>query len=264
MSQRVFVKVVGFTDVERHALNTLFRLSEQGPVTYSLWMPDAPQQPRLALVDGQSYEAPMAVESPGQDPDLKVIWVGEEPPALAWRVFDRPLHWPHVIKAMDGLLGPPQELDFDLEQESDLDFDLDSGLEAEDTQPQPLGAQQPPEPVRRALIISADLAERLYLRARLALADLPLADEAESAAQAIEMTRADAYAVTLLDFDLPSTQGWEMVKQLQQARPRLPHLIVIKRNATLMDNFRAWNAEIEACLGKPPDPARLAGLLEKV
>ena len=27
--ERVFVKVAGFSDAERHALNTLFRLSEQ-------------------------------------------------------------------------------------------------------------------------------------------------------------------------------------------------------------------------------------------
>ena len=59
MGQRVFVKVVGFTDVERHALNTVFRLSDSRETSYCLWMPDAPEPAQLALFDGQSYEAPI-------------------------------------------------------------------------------------------------------------------------------------------------------------------------------------------------------------
>ena len=38
--QRVFVKVLGFSDVERHALNTLFRLSEDRETGYALWSAD--------------------------------------------------------------------------------------------------------------------------------------------------------------------------------------------------------------------------------
>jgi hypothetical protein len=34
MGRRVFVKVVGFSDAERHALNTLFRLSEERDTHY--------------------------------------------------------------------------------------------------------------------------------------------------------------------------------------------------------------------------------------
>ena len=45
MTQRVFVKVTGFTDVERHALNTVFRLSEQRGIIYSLWVPPPPSRP---------------------------------------------------------------------------------------------------------------------------------------------------------------------------------------------------------------------------
>ena len=51
MGRMVFVKVVGFRDVERHALNTLFRLSAERPTCYALWMPDAPVMPHIALID---------------------------------------------------------------------------------------------------------------------------------------------------------------------------------------------------------------------
>lgn len=265
MSQRVFVRVIGFTDVERHALNTVFRLSQQRDVAYSLWMPDAPEAPGLVLVDSLSYEALMTVESPSLDTQIKIIWVGESAPANAWRVFDRPLHWPHVVQAMDGLYGPPPDLDFDLEHAPSLDLDLDFSLDPGQDANGP--DTQPPEPApvtRRALIVAADLSERLYLRARLALADLTLADEAQSAADAMELARAESYAVAVIDFDLPDMPGWDFVKQLRQRHPAIAHVVLTKRGATLADQARAWFAGIDACLAKPTDPERLRGLLEKV
>ena len=72
---------------------------------------------------------------------------------------------------MDELFVPPEPVDFD------LDFD-ESAAET-----------WPPTP-ERALIASADRDERLYLRAKLALADLTQADEAETGAQALELARA--------------------------------------------------------------------------
>ncbi len=113
MAQRVFVKVTGFTDVERHALNTVFRLSEQRGIIYSLWDSSAPEPPKLALVDGQSDEARLELETP-RNSLLKLIWVGAVAPAHTWRIFERPLSWPDVVKSMDELFVPPEPVDFDL------------------------------------------------------------------------------------------------------------------------------------------------------
>ncbi|MBC7604662.1 MAG: response regulator, partial [Ramlibacter sp.] len=104
---------MGFNDVERHALNTIFRLSEQRETIYALWMPDAPEAPKLALIDGQSYEATVDFESP-QSEGMQVIWIGSLAPVRAYRNFDRPLSWPDVIKSMDELFAPAEPLDFDL------------------------------------------------------------------------------------------------------------------------------------------------------
>lgn len=247
MAQRVFVKVVGFTDVERHALNTVFRLSEQRDTTYSLWMPDAPEAPQLALIDGQSYEATVELESPGSD-GRKLIWVGAIAPANAWRTFERPISWPEVVSAMDELFAPPQALDFDL--------GFDSG--AADTRP-------PDEPAgKRALIASPDRDERLYLRARLALADLTQADEAETGAQALELTRAHQYDVALVDFALPDMDGWAFLKELASAKPAIRHVIVTKAGASIAERLRAWFAGAQGFLDKPPHPGKLKDLLHRV
>lgn len=248
MTQRVFVKVVGFTDVERHALNTVFRLSEQRDTVYSLWLPDAPAPPQLALVDGHSYESGVDAESP-EAGDLKLVWVGDAPPPNAWRVFERPIAWPEVVQVMDQLFAG-QALDFD------LGLDEDAGV------PDTLPPDEPPR--KRALIASADRDERLYLRAKLALAQLTEADEAETGAQALELTRQHQYDLAVMDFALPDLDGWMLLKELAAARPPIPHLIVTKDKPSFAERVRAWFAGAEGFFDKPPHPGKLHDLLQRI
>lgn len=248
MAEPVFVKVVGFSDVERHALNTLFRLSAGQAVHYMLWAEDAPAPAALALVDGESYEARLSLETTGVDPAVKLIWVGPQPPAQAWRSFERPLHWPHVVQAMDSLYGPPAELDFDL--------GFDAGPDT-----------QPPEPDasgRRALVVNTSAEERLYLRARLALAGLVFTDEAATAADALALVQAQPYTLVLLDLALPDRDGWQLLRELRAA-PTAPGAVWVTTAASpLLAPLRARRAGAQACLAKPFDPAQLHELLQKL
>ena len=247
-AERVFVRVVGFTDAERHTLNTVLELSEQRDTVYSLWRAETPTPPKLALVDGLSHESQLPLAWPdGQE--LKIIWVGASAPGNAWRVFERPLFWPDVLAAMDELFAAPDVIDFDL--------DFDSA--GPDTQP-----PEPQGPIKRALIASADRNERLYLRAKLALAELTHADEAETGGQALELTRAHQYTVALVDFALPDVNGWALLKELTEMRPVIPHVIITKAKASAGEHLRAWLAGAKGCFDKPPHPGKLQDLLQKV
>lgn len=243
MGDRVFVKVVGFTDIERHALNTMFRLSDERVTTYALWAPDAPESPKLALIDGQTPAARQALESPNEDPDMKLIWVGAITPAHASRTFVRPLNWPEVVQAMDELFAPAPVVDFD------LDFE-------------PV-AQVPPRAGKRTLISGADAGDRFYLRAKLSSVGLLDADEAASGAQLKELLKANTYQAILLDLDLPDVNGWELLRQLTAIRPPVP-VIAITAQASLTSRLRAWVAGAQACLGKPPHPGKLQALLQAI
>src|SRR4051812_18710178 len=174
MAQRIYIKVVGFSDEERHALNTLFRLSEQCRTMYQLWTPQAAEPARVALLDGQSWEARVEAESPLHG-DLRLLWVGAHPPPAIWRSFQRPISWPEVIGGLDAVFEPA------------------AGAEPKPAEPESAMAN------KHALIVSADRGERLYLRARLALARLTQADEAESGSQAMELARGKQYDVALVD-----------------------------------------------------------------
>ena len=73
---------VGFSDVERHALNTVFRLSEARRTAYALWVESAPDAAEIALIDSDSCEAALELANPAHD-SPKLIWVGDKAPARA-------------------------------------------------------------------------------------------------------------------------------------------------------------------------------------
>jgi CheY-like chemotaxis protein len=241
MGRKVFVKVVGFEDGERHALNLLFRLSESRETTYAPWTPGQGADASLALIDSESYEALLEFASPS-NAKLPMVWVGPGAPARAWRSFERPLQWPEVIATMDTLFQPAPALDVDL------------------------GAAAPAAaaPGKRALIASADLGHRLYLRARLALAGITQADDAQDGAQVLQLVRGTPYDVALLDFGLPGISGWDLLGRVREAHPRIPHVIVTKERVSFAERVRArWRGR-ETLMRKPPHPGQLSRLLGRV
>lgn len=242
MAQRIFIKVVGFSDEERHALNTLFRLSEQCLTMYQLWTPEAPEPPRMALLDADSYESRVEAESP-LAVGLHMLWVGDDPPPQVWRSFQRPLDWPDVIGAMDALFQP-----------AGFDLDLDA-LEAE-----------PPAAMSRkvALIVSPSRDERLYLRARLALARLTQADEAESGTEAVALARGRQYDLAVVDFGLPDMDAWSLLRELREGKRAIAHVAMTKEGRTLPERVRAWAGGVEALLGKPPHPGHFDAWLKSI
>ncbi len=268
--KRIFVKVFGFDDVERHALNTVFRLSETRPLAYALWTPAAHDEADIALIDGDSWEAVLELANPAHD-DLKLIWIGSNAPERAYLVFKRPLQWVAVIDGMDKLLtpgsapsvqGPGMDLDLDLLSESTalLDFDLDVDTGAP-TEPSPLDTL-PAEPEQASvLVVDADLSARLYLRARLAMAGLTQVDEAASGTEALKQMGERHYRMVILDMELPDIEHWDMVKRIGALRPAVEFLIFTGSKLSFADAVRGWFAGARGSLRKPLHPGKLKRLL---
>ena len=235
--KRIFVKVFGFSDVERHALNTIFRLSEDRSVAYAPWTPAVPCAAEVVLIDGKSWEAALELANPAHDA-LTLIWVGDNAPAKASLVIARPLQWSAVIVRVDQLLAFPSlrvapaggaEDDVDLDRLCEAgalpgpDQDVDAHVT---TQPLSLKSLAANLDHPRALMIDADPQARFYLRAKLAAAGLPQVDEAASGAEALLRLQTRVYKMVLLDLDLPDAAGWQLVKQIGRLRPSIEVLIL--------------------------------------
>ena len=224
----VFVKVVGFTDVERHALNTVFRLSREREVSYTLWTPEAPLAPHLGLIDCESYEARLELASPGHNVNLKLICVGAGAPENAWRVFGRPLDWTAVVQAMDDLFMTPPAQAQEL-----VDFDIDY-------------MDALPPGVKVSLLVDASRDQRMYLRARLALAGLYEVEDADTGALALDMARRRHY------------------EKLVGMEPVIGRVVLSTGDTSWHMQERAEQAGCFAVLERPFDPGQIIQLLQKV
>jgi CheY-like chemotaxis protein len=244
MAQRIYIKVVGFSDEERHALNTLFRLSEQCLLMYQLWSPAARGPAGMVLLDGDSYEARLEAESP-LNRGVKMLWVGEDAPAQVWRSLPRPFAWPEVIATMDTLFQP-----------ASIDLDLNMAGPDDETRPR--------RPPKLALIVSPSRDERLYIRARLSLASLTQADEAESGTEAMTLARSKQYDFAVVDFQLPDMTAWNLLRGLRQGKKAIPHVAMTKAQRSLPEHVRAWLGGAEALLDSPPHPQRLNAWLRRI
>lgn len=245
MTATVFVKVVGFRDSERHAINTVFRLSVGRAASYALWLPDTAVPPHLVLLDVDSYEGGLEVASPGFNKNLKLICVGENPPASAWRSFARPLNWSAIVHAMDQLFAGSEATDFDLET----------------------GESSPavvPPGVRVSLLVDASRDHRLYLRARLALAGFVEISEAQDAPDALALARARHYDLVIINLDDGADGAWKLAGQLVALEPAIGSVVLATRNASWHLQEKAEQAGVRSVLEIPFDPAQIQDLLRKV
>jgi len=212
--QRIFVDVVGFSDVERHALNTVFRLSEERSLSYSLWSPMTVPGSSLAvttaevrLVDGQSAEA-VLLHAKDLPAGQRLIWVGPDAPEQVWRVLERPIQWADLLNDLDAVFAA---------------FQVDSGLlDLDISAPAPLQQDQEllqPSP-KRALLAGSDEEERMYLRSRLALAGVVETDEVTSTEMAMEMMGRHPYCCGVFNLDDHQIDGWSLARHFSEKFPQ--------------------------------------------
>jgi hypothetical protein len=212
LKQRIYVNVVGFSDVERHALNTVFRLSEDREVQYSPWVPparaSAPSmvQADVTLVDGDSVEAVLS-HARAAPAGQRLIWVGKGAPAYAWRILKRPMRWAEVLHDLDSVFAARQA------DSGFLDFDV--------TSPQPLFLEsgEPAPAVKRALLVGAKGQDLQALRAQLLVVGVELHDETDVTEQAVELIGRNRYLCGVFNMDDAHLDAWALSRLFAHRQP---------------------------------------------
>lgn len=274
--KRIFVKFFGFSGTERQALDLVFRLSESRDVVYSAWTAqtaEAMEAPDVLIIDGDSWEAVLALANPAHD-GLKLIWIGDDAPAQAWRVFAAPVKWSAVLEAMDEAFGllprplppspePPSSLpiDLDLAHDEDLDVVLDQG---DATEPLPLEPGVLPVAGRRVLVVDPGRDDRLYLRAKLAAAGLHEVDEAATGTEALILLNTYAYLLVTVDLGLTDMDPWQLIKAVDNTRPAIAHMFVTGTAPAWQQGLRARFSGAQAYLQKPLHPGQLKKMLRNI
>lgn len=156
---------------------------------------------------------------------------------------------------LDRLSAPAHIID------DGYDFDVDG-----DTQPSVLQWLAPEPELVQALVVDPDRESRFYLRAKLSMAGLFLADEAASGGEALYLLKTRRYRVVILDLDLPDMDGWLLAAKVRLAGgPSLAEsLVLTRRKLSWLDEIRARRAGASHWLRKPLHPIELAQVLHQV
>lgn len=247
MASNICVKVVGFSETERHSLNTLFRLSEGGGLTYALWTPEALVPPDVSLIDVDSREAGAEFSTPDFDATHKRICVGRQTVESAWRSFQRPVDWGALVDVLDTVFvsggGTDHLVDFEMTM--------------------PVKTEAAPQ-TKMCLLVGFSGENGMYLRARLALAGLYVVDDAESILQAHVKVHQQQYALVIVDLGSNDTGSWGFVQALTDWTS--PHRAVVV--ATTTPSRRVVElAEQYGCTGIldiPFAPQRVMSLLQRI
>ncbi len=281
MSRTALVRVVGFSNAERHALNSLLRISQQRSPSYDVWTPESHDLPSLLLLDEWHPDAHTLAQQHHGDHDLKILWVGDESHIFAWRNYKRPMSWVTILQGMDDAVDVKNyHLNSDFGESDTMDFDISApdagqfiprGTAAADRLPTTDSSpmEMPPlfSPVRkRVLVVDDDKMSRMYLKAKLSLVE-PIVDvdEASNGDEAMQMARTFSYDGVLLDVNMPGTDGYAVCRAIKRPSPnspsansgRIPKVFMITSRDSMVDRVRATFAGADAYMSKPPHPARL-------
>ncbi len=263
MLQRIFVRVVGFSDAERHALNTVFRLSQDKKShrthSYEPWLPDAPESPRMLLIDGSDGSAAQELQNMHGNPGIGLIWVGAVSPANAWRNYSRPLRWVEILTSLDAYFAQtvessPETIDFDLASDT-----LSAELLAVSSQP--IGLHDFSGSLsKRALVADLDREARLYLCSKLAGAGITQVQEAVSVQEAKELLTKQSYQFVSIDTNMQEEDPWTVI-----AMARRQKSVVLVTSDFVGFGMRV-SAKLNGCqlMQKPLHPFELSELLAKL
>lgn len=209
----VLVKVVGFSVDERHAIQTLLHLSEDGDVRFKLWKPEDGLAPNVFLLDADSHETAMEVQSPAFTPQTQSIVVGEGIRIdRAWRVFKRPLNWADVLRELELLFGTEQA-------------DIEIHTPEDDVR---VSSSKVAPGYKTALIIGLSREHQLYLKARLALQGIVHVVEANDAGQAAQYLgeQQQGFGIVIVSEHLPDADTAALINALR-SHTNAPHAIIV-------------------------------------
>jgi len=245
MASNIWVKVLGFSDVERHSINTLFRLSLVRETSYALWSAEVGAPPQVALIDVDSYGANVELALPSFNSNLKCICVGTRSLGNAWQSLPRPVNWTALVDALDGLFAAPGAASLDIGLEPPTDLIVPQGL-------------------KTSLLVGMGRDNRFYLRARLALAGLTGVDDAETDAEAGFRVAQKSYDLAIIGLDLTDADPWALVQKLHDLPTPIRSVVV----ATASPSWSTMDqAERQGCTGLleiPFSPRQVIALLQKV
>lgn len=286
LNDTYLVDVIGFNEVERSMLASIFALAARRDPGFAQFEPGASgRQPDIYLVDADDRGAFGEFSSLHKRSPLPAVLVGASAHGAAFPLLPRPLQWARLLQALDDTLAGGDEPPIStavpqLEPAQALRRTLTGGSRSHsgtsrshsgDSMARSNPSRDPPDPASKkralgdaVLVVDDNATVRMFMQAKLAPFGFEV-DIAETGEEAIGMSANQEYTCVFLDVVLPGIDGYQVCKLIKSNKQAIKKtaVVMLTSRSSPFDKLRGSLAGCDEYLTKPLDEDRLLGVIAK-
>ncbi|TFY96186.1 response regulator [Ramlibacter humi] len=267
-SDHYLVDVIGFNDVERQMLASIFALAARRDPGFAQFEPGTPgRTPDIYLVDADQAEAFQEFRSLHKRAKLPAVLIGTSAHGIDFPVLPRPLQWARLLQALDDALNagddiPPAEAVQAVLARTQPGLSQPGRSNSPRTLP-------PAEATQRmmgdtVLVVDDNATVRAFMQAKLAPFGFDV-DFAETGEEAIGLAGTHDYTCVFLDVVLPGIDGYQVCKLIKNNKQAIKKtaVVMLTSRSSPFDKLRGSLAGCDEYLTKPLDEDRLLEVIAK-
>jgi two-component system cell cycle response regulator len=275
-NEHYLVDVIGFNDVERSMLTSIFALAARRDPGFAQYEPGTPgRSPDIYLVDADNAGALSEFRSLHKRANLPAVLIGATADVGDAPLLPRPLQWARLLQALDDAVEGAD--------------DVPVAAAAAPSPAPPLRHTLPGLPVGRSntpagvsadaaataaaqkrmlgdtvLVVDDNATVRLFMQAKLAPFGFEV-DFAETGEEAIGLSGTQEYTCVFLDVVLPGIDGYQVCKLIKSNKQAIKKtaVVMLTSRSSPFDKLRGSLAGCDEYLTKPLDEDRLLEVIAK-
>jgi two-component system cell cycle response regulator len=279
MNDHYLVDVIGFNDVERSMLTSIFALAARRDPGFAQFEPGTPgRSPDIYLVDADNPSALNEFKALHKRATLPAVLVGTHAQGLKFPLLPRPLQWARLLQALDDTVSSgddspiepaPREAPDPGRSSASLRRSLTGpGRSNPAMTASPRAADEAAAKKRMlgdtVLVVDDNATVRLFMQAKLAPYGFEV-DFAETGEEAIGLSGSHEYTCVFLDVVLPGIDGYQVCKLIKSNKHAIKKtaVVMLTSRSSPFDKLRGSLAGCDEYLTKPLDEDRLLEVIAK-
>jgi twitching motility two-component system response regulator PilG len=266
------VDVIGFNDVERAMLASIFALAARRDPGFAQFEPGASagRTPDIYLVDADKPDAFKEFRSLHKRAGLPAVLIGTSAQGTDFPVLPRPLQWARLLQALDDAVSGADDGMPAVAPAADAAA-LRRSLPGNTGAGRSNSPQAVPDPAASkrmagdtVLVVDDNATVRAFMQAKLAPFGFDV-DFAETGEEAIGLSGTHEYTCVFLDVVLPGIDGYQVCKLIKSNKQAIKKtaVVMLTSRSSPFDKLRGSLAGCDEYLTKPLDEDRLLEVIAK-
>lgn len=271
-NDQYLVDVIGFNEVERSMLASIFALAARRDPGFAQYEPGTPGRlPDVYLVDAEDPGALNEFRALQKRASLPAVLIGAAQPGMDFPALPRPLQWAKLLQTLDDTINDGDDTPIAPAVPA-----ADPAQALRRSMPgAALGRSQAPQALSDAaaqkrmlgdtvLVVDDNATVRLFMQAKLAPYGFEV-DFAETGEEAIGLSGSREYTCVFLDVVLPGIDGYQVCKLIKSNKQAIKKtaVVMLTSRSSPFDKLRGSLAGCDEYLTKPLDEDRLLEVIAK-